>query len=181
MSNSPIEDLVAEHLRRVRMLRVEFEDERARLQAKGDALLAAAQAAEQRAAEERAAEEEAAARAVQPEPDSDEILRREAARREWVAPAPAEQRWPVTTNSEVQAAAPRATEQRFAPTAPPVAVPGPPQSDDEAARREAEQYEAREAIARSIAARRAAAVVEPVDYDGYDQESEYFRGKNWFG
>ncbi len=36
-------------------------------------------------------------------------------------------------------------------------------------------------MARSAAARRAAERVEPVDYDGYDQESEYFRSKNWFG
>ncbi|MFC4377512.1 hypothetical protein ACFO5K_25860 [Nocardia halotolerans] len=195
MTHSPIEDLVADHLRRVRMLRVEFEDERARLQAKGDELLAAARAAEERAAAERAAGQLAAEQlaaeqlaaeqlaaeqrgsAAGPQPFVDiDAARREEQLREATTRAAAEQARAVAAENAQWAAA-RAAEQ------PPVAehaVAGWRPVGDPTALQEDELRAAREAIARSAAARRAAERVEPVDYDGYDQESEYFRRKDWF-
>lgn len=163
MSYSPIGDLVAEHLRRARMLRAEFEDERARLQAKGDELLAEPQAAEQEPVTE-----------PQPVVDLDAI-RREEQQRETMARAAAEQVGIPAAGNEFGAAGQRpATAEQHVP--PSWSTPSAAASLDEDTLREA-----REAIARSAAARRAAERVEPVDYDGFDQESEYFRGKNWFG
>ncbi|MFE9786319.1 hypothetical protein ACFYO7_13155 [Nocardia salmonicida] len=169
MSRSPIGDLVAEHLRRVRMLRAEFEDERARLEAKGDELLAQARAAEQQAA----AQQEPV---TEPQPVIDiDAIRREEQLRDAMARAAAEQVRASTATSEIRAAEQQATaaEQHTPTNWSPRG--GASSLEDDALR------EAREAIARSAAARRAAERVEPVDYDGYDQESEYFRGKNWFG
>lgn len=151
MSHSPIADLVDNYLRRVRALRVEFEDERARLEAKGDELLAAAQAAE-------------AAQAI----DTGQAV--EAARA-------------TDTGQTVEAAratdSGRAAEQAVEQV---VQQPGAEPSLPvyaEVVRREEELREAREAIARSAAARRANERFEPVDYDGYDPEGEYFRRKSW--
>lgn len=174
MSRSPIGDLVAEHLRRVRMLRAEFEDERARLEAKGDELLAEARAAEERAAEQQAAAQQEPVTEPQPVIDIDAI-RREEQLRDAMARTAAEQARAAAAIFEVGAAEQQATTaEQHTPTnwSPPG---GASSLEDDALR------EAREAIARSAAARRAAERVEPVDYDGYDQESEYFRGKNWFG
>lgn len=174
MSRSPIGDLVAEHLRRVRMLRAEFEDERARLEAKGDELLAEARAAEERAAEEQEAGEQEPITEPQPVIDLD-VIRREEQLREAMARAAAEQACIAAASNEVRAAEQRpAAADQHVPTnwSPPTHAAS---LDDDALR------EAREAMARSAAARRAAERVEPVDYDGYDQESEYFRSKNWFG
>lgn len=174
MSYSPIGDLVAEHLRRVRMLRVEFENERARLEAKGEELLAEARAAEERAAEQQEVGEQEPVTEPQPVVDLDAI-RREEQLREAMARAAAEQARIAAASNELRAAEQRpAAAEQHVPTSwsPPS---GAAQLGDDALR------EAREAMARSAAARRAAERVEPVDYDGFDQESEYFRGKNWFG
>ena len=174
MSRSPIGDLVAEHLRRVRMLRAEFEDERARLEAKGDELLAEARAAEERAAEEQSAAQQEPGTEPQPVIAIDAI-RREEQLRDAMARGAAEQARVSAATFEVRAAVQQAANaEEHTPTnwSP---LGGASSLEDDALR------EAREAIARSAAARRAAERVEPVDYDGYDQESEYFRGKNWFG
>ncbi len=151
------------------MLRVEFEDERARLEAKGDELLA-----EARAAEERTAAEQEPITQPQPVVDLDAI-RHEEQLRETMARAAAEQARIAAASNELRVAEQRpAVAEQHVPTSwsPPAHAAS---LDDDALR------EAREAMARSAAARRAAERVEPVDYDGYDQESEYFRGKNWFG
>ncbi|MFD6388825.1 hypothetical protein [Nocardia sp. NPDC060259] len=173
MSYSPIQDLVAEHLRRARMLRAEFEDERARLQAIGDNLLAEARAAEERAAEQQAAEQQEPITEPHPVIDFDAV-RREEQLRDAMARSAAEQARIATSDNEPRTGRHRSavaehTPESWAPAG------GAPALDDDQLR------EAREAIARSAAARRAAERVEPVDYDGYDQESEYFRGKSWFG
>lgn len=174
MSYSPIQDLVAEHLRRARMLRAEFEDERARLQAIGDNLLAEARAAEERAAEQQAAEQQEPITEPQPVVDFDAI-RREEQLRDAIARAAVEQSHVAASDNEPSTGRHRsAVAEQYTPAS--WSPAGSPASLDEEQLREA-----REAIARSAAARRAAERVEPVDYDGYDQESEYFRGKNWFG
>ncbi|MEU4706033.1 hypothetical protein AB0G00_06325 [Nocardia salmonicida] len=156
------------------MLRAEFEDERARLEAKGAELLAEARAAEERVAEQQAAAQQEPVTEPQPVVDIDAI-RREEQLRDATARAAAEQARAAAAALEVRAAeqqAPAAVQHTPTNWSPPSGAGSP---EDDALR------EAREAIARSAAARRAAERVEPVDYDGYDQESEYFRGKNWFG
>ncbi|MGW6423797.1 hypothetical protein ACWF82_14060 [Nocardia sp. NPDC055053] len=173
MSYSPIQDLVAEHLRRARILRAEFEDERARLQAIGDNLLAEARAAEERAAEQAAEQQEPI---TEPQPVIDfDAVRREEQLRDAMARAAAEQARVTTPDNELRTGRHRSVvaEQHTPESSAPAG--GAPSLDEDQLR------EAREAIARSAAARRAAERVEPVDYDGYDQESEYFRGKSWFG
>ncbi|MEV0332999.1 hypothetical protein [Nocardia sp. NPDC050717] len=172
MSYSPIEDLVAEHLRRVRMLRVEFEDERARLQAKGDAFLAAARDAEQRAAEQEAPQQDNGREEppTEPHPAIDlDAVRREEQQREAMAHAAAERARAIAEEQATGQRPALTTQQQWPP------------ADNATTLHEDQLREAREAIARSAAARRAAERVEPIDYDGYDQESEYFRGRNWFG
>ncbi|MGW5570073.1 hypothetical protein ACWEVD_02635 [Nocardia thailandica] len=172
MTASPIADLAAEHLRRVRMLRAEFEDERARLQARGDELLAVVEATAQDAVD-RQDDEPAAAepsapvsgggRHREPEPDEPTVRIAQAA----VLP-------PVPPVAEPPAAHPSGEPRAAVSTSGAGAT-----VDDEVSRREIELREAREAIARSIAARRARQNFDPVDYEGYDQESEYYRRKNW--
>ncbi|MGM7644151.1 hypothetical protein ACSVDM_04560 [Nocardia sp. JW2] len=159
------------------MLRAEFDDERARLQATGDMLLAAARAEEQRVAEQTSAAKEAVPQPALP--INDETARGEAEQIRWAA-MPANSSHQSTPVDDGTRAVPQPV-QHIGAAEPTAYTPESPPLDNESARREAELREAREAIARSAAARRAAEVVEPVDYDGYDQESEYFRGRNWLG
>ncbi|MFF0542630.1 hypothetical protein [Nocardia thailandica] len=167
-SGSPIADLVAEHLRRVRMLRNEFEDELARLQVTGDGLLGAAEAVEEQAGGDDgtgALPEEPADGGRHRLAEGDEVMASHTA----VAP-----RRPVTAAAALPAMTPVAGAEVAVPVAGPDTGTG-----DELSRREVELREAREAIARSVAARRANQNFQPVDYEGFDQESEYYRHRNW--